>query len=153
MVSILPLTFDEPDKLNADSEETLLVPLTANPSIIITFPVNPDSPNGTPVEKFAFPFPSNVETVKIFKISPNDQEWVELIPPDDSPVFDATEPIVLDESIAVSLLKFVPQSSSNNDENFKIKLQVHACLQVTPSTSEAPTTTMGIYLLKAVHLQ
>ena len=145
MVSIQPPFFNKPQQLNADSETPLEVPVSVNPSITVTFPVNPDTPQGTPFDKLVFPSPSNIQTVKIYKKSPADLDWTELTPPGDRPAFDATEPILFHEPIAVSLLKFVPQTTTDNADDFKIKLQVHACVPESSSTTATPTTTLGIY--------
>ena len=151
MVSIQPLYFNLPEKLNTALDTPLIVPASVNPSITVTFPENTDYPDGTPVDKVSFPSPSNVETVKIFKKSPIDQFWVELSPSGDSDVFDATEPIVFNNPIGVSLLKLVPQTSTDNDDDFKLKLELHACLQVTPATP-ATTSSMGIYILMLFYI-
>ena len=145
MVSIQPLTFNKPRQLNSDSELPLEVPVSVEPSITVTFPDNPGTPEGTPFDKVVFPSPSNVQTVKIYKMSPTDQEWVQVTAPGGRPAFDATEPILFEEPIAVSLLKFVPQTTTDNDDDFKIKLQVHACVPESTSTTATPTTTLGIY--------
>ena len=148
MVSIQPLTFNKPRLLNSDSDLPLEVPVSVEPSITVTFSDNPDTPEGTPFDKVVFPSPSNVQTVKIYKMSPTDQEWVQLTAPGGSPAFDATEPILFDEPIAVSLLKFVPQTTNENDDDFKIKLQVHACVPESSSTTATPTTALGIYTFR-----
>ena len=144
MVAIKPLYFNLPEKLNTDSEEPLLIPVSVNPSITITFPENPVQPDGTLVTQVSFPAPSNIESVKIYNKSPADQDWVEMTQSDNNLLFDATEPIVFDEPIRVSLLKFVPLTPTDNDIDFRMKLQVHACLQATPSITGAPTTIRGI---------